>query len=53
MRRIVSLLTLAVLAVAVPGVAHAETPDPFPAGACVRITFIDDRPICVIVDPLF
>ena len=48
MRKMFSMLVLAVLAFGFPAAAHA---DPFPAGACARVTFVDDRPICVIVDP--
>ena len=48
--RVALMMMVTATLTAVP--AAATTPDdPFPAGACIRVTLVDPKPICVIVDP--
>ena len=49
MRKALILVVLALAASAAPAAA-ADAP-PFPAGACVRVTLVSPKPICVMVDP--
>ena len=45
------LLALAALAaIAAPATAATSDP-PFPLGVCARSTYVDPKPICVMVDP--
>lgn len=50
MRKALILVVLALAASAAP--AAAEEAPPFPAGVCVRVTLVSDKPICLMVDPL-
>ena len=45
------LLTSVIAAMTAGPAAAVSDPDPFPAGACVRVTLVDPKPLCVIVDP--
>lgn len=47
-------LTIAALLMLAAAPAAATDPlsdDPFPVGACAKVTSVDRRPICVMVDP--
>ena len=49
MRKLLLLLVLLVGLVAGPAAAASDPP--FPVGACARLTVVDPRPVCVMVDP--
>ena len=49
MRKALILVVLALAASAAPAAA-VEDP-PFPVGACLRVTLVSNKPICVMVDP--
>ena len=53
MRRFLLLIVLVLTAALAPVQAFGVEPDfdPFPLGTCARLSVMDSKPICVIVDP--
>lgn len=52
MRKVLLIVVILVMGVLIaPAGALVDPTDPFPAGACVRATVVDPRPVCVLVDP--
>ena len=50
MRKVLLVVVGLVTAVLIAPAGATES-DPFPAGACVRSTLVDPRPVCVLIDP--
>ena len=44
-------VVLATLAAPIPVLADPGDPDPFPAGACLKVTVVNPKPTCVFIDP--